>query len=155
MYLKRKIDSFFELWHADAARLPILVKGARQIGKTEAIRHFAENHYDSIVEINFVEQPKYKQITVDGYGAQEVVSAISRLNPDFRFPKGKRTLIFFDEVQEFPDIATSLKFFAQDGQYDVICSGSLLGVHYRKIASVAVGFKVDKDMYSLDFEEFL
>ena len=155
MYLKRRIDSFFELWYADSARLPILVKGARQIGKTEAIRHFAASHYDSIVEINFVEQPKYKQITVDGYGAQEVVSAISRLNPDFRFPKGKRTLIFFDEVQEFPDIATTLKFFAQDGQYDVICSGSLLGVHYQKISSVAVGFKVDKDMYFLDFEEFL
>lgn len=155
MYLKRKIDLFLESWHKDVSRLPILLKGARQIGKTEAVRHFAESHYDSVVEINFVEHPKYKRIAADGYGVQEVVAAISRLNPEFRFLKGKRTLIFFDEVQEFPDIATSLKFFAQDGQYDVICSGSLLGVHYRKIASVAVGFKVDKDMYSLDFEEFL
>jgi len=155
MYIKRKIDDFFVDWYADPARLPLLVKGARQIGKTEAIRHFASKHYDSLVEINFVEQPKYKQITADGYGAQTVVSAISRLNPDFRFPKGKRTLIFFDEIQEFPDVATSLKFFAQDGQYDIICSGSLLGVHYRKISSVSVGFKVDKDMFSLDFEEFL
>lgn len=102
MYLNRKIDRFFASWYADASRLPILVKGARQIGKTEAIRHFATSHYDSIVEINFVEQPKYKQITVDGYGAQEVVSAISRLNPDFRFPQGKRTLIFFDEIQTLP-----------------------------------------------------
>jgi len=155
MYIKRKIDKFLADWHANPERLPLVVKGARQIGKTEAIRHFAASHYDSCVEINFVEQPKYKKIVVDGYGAQTIVSAISRLNPDFRFPRGKRTLIFFDEVQEFPDIATSLKFFAQDGEYDVICSGSLLGIQYKEITSVSVGFKIDKDMFSLDFEEFL
>lgn len=155
MHLKRKIDRFLNQWYSDPKRLPLLVKGARQIGKTESVRYFARAHYESFVEINFVEQPKFKQITLDGYGAQEIVSAISRLNPGFRFPMGKRTLIFFDEIQEFPDIATSLKFFAQNGEYDVICSGSLLGVHYRKISSVSVGFKVDKDMFSLDFEEFL
>ena len=83
------------------------------------------------------------------------MSAISRIDPTLKFPKGKRTLVFFDEIQAFPDIATSLKFFAQDGQYDVICSGSLLGVKYREITSVSVGFKEDKDMFSLDFEEFL
>lgn len=155
MYLKRKIDRFFEDWYSNPSRLPLLVKGARQIGKTEAVRRFAGLHYDSLVEINFAEHPKFKQITVDGYSALEVVAAISRINPDFRFPKGRRTLIFFDEIQEFPDIATALKFFAQNGEFDVICSGSLLGVHYRKISSVSVGYKMDKDMFSLDFEEFL
>lgn len=155
MYIERKIDAYLENWHANPHHLPLLLKGARQIGKTESVRHFAALHYESVVEINFIEQPKFKHITDDGYGAQDIVNAISRINPDFRFPKEKRTLLFFDEIQAFPDIVTSLKFFAQDGQYDIICSGSLLGVNYREITSVAVGFKEDKDMFSLDFEEFL
>ena len=91
----------------------------------------------------------------DGYGAQSIIGAISRIDPSKRFPEGRRTLVFFDEIQEFPDIATSLKFFAQDGRYDVICSGSLLGVHYKHISSVSVGYKVDYDMNGMDFEEFL
>lgn len=155
MYLRRKVDEFLDRWHADAARLPILIRGARQIGKTEAVRQFAKRTYDSLVEVNFVESPKFKSIVQDGYGAQEVVSAISRIESSFKFPRNRRTLIFFDEVQEFPDIATSLKFFAQGGDYDVICSGSLLGIHYRSITSNSVGFKLDYEMSSLDFEEFL
>lgn len=155
MYIKRKIDEYLENWYSNPRRLPLLLKGARQIGKTESIRRFASSHYDSIVEINFIEQSRFRLITSDGYGAKEIVSAISRIDPSLHFPTAKRTLIFFDEIQAFPDIATSLKFFAQDGQYDVICSGSLLGVKYREIASVSVGFKEDKDMFSLDFEEFL
>lgn len=155
MYLKRKTDTFLEKWYADPKRLPIILKGARQIGKTETIRHFAAVHYDSLVEINFVESPKFKLIVQDGYGADDVVSAISRIESSFRFPKGRKTLIFFDEIQEFPDIATTLKFFAENGEYDVICSGSLLGVHYKRITSNSVGFKIDCDMHSLDFEEFL
>ena len=155
MYLKRKIDSYFESWYAMPNRLPLILKGARQIGKTEAVRHFAALHYDSVVEINFIENPKFKVIVQDGYGAEDIVSAISRIESSFHFPKGRRTLIFFDEIQEFPDIATTLKFFAQNGEYDVICSGSLLGVHYRRITSNSVGFKIDCDMHSLDFEEFL
>ena len=155
-YLKRKADSFLEDWYSDENRLPIILKGARQIGKTETVRHFANRHYESVVEINFVEEPKYKRIIEDGYSAQSVVSAISRIDSGKKFlPGGRRTLVFFDEIQEFPDIATSLKFFAQDGRFDVICSGSLLGIHYRKITSNSVGFKIDYDMHSLDFEEFL
>ena len=141
MYIKRKIDEYLENWYSNPRRLPLLLKGARQIGKTESIRRFASSHYDSIVEINFIEQSRFRLITSDGYGAKEIVSAISRIDPSLHFPTAKRTLIFFDEIQAFPDIATSLKFFAQDGQYDVICSGSLLGVKYREIASVSVGFK--------------
>ena len=143
MYIKRKIDTYLDSWYANPHRLPLLLKGARQIGKTESVRRFASSHYDSVVEINFIERPQFKHITADGYGSQEIVSAISRIDPTLKFPKGKRTLVFFDEIQAFPDIATSLKFFAQDGQYDVICSGSLLGVKYREITSVSVGFKED------------
>ena len=153
MYLKRKIDGALEAWY-QGRRLPIILKGPRQVGKTESIRHFAQNRYSSIIEINFVEEPKYKKILDDGYGAQDVINAISRINSRFRFEE-KSTLIFFDEVQKFPDITTSLKFFAQDGRFDVICSGSLLGVHYGQIESNSVGYKTDLEMTSLDFEEFL
>ena len=154
-YIKRKIDAFLDDWHNNKTRLPIILKGARQIGKTETVRHFAQRHYDSFVEINFVEEPKYKRIVDDGYSTQDIVSAITRIDSRKKFLPDRKTLIFFDEVQDFPDIATSLKFFAQDGRFDVICSGSLLGVHYSKITSNSVGFKIDLDMHSLDFEEFL
>lgn len=153
MYLKRKIDKILDEWHS-GRRLPLVLKGPRQVGKTESVRHFAEGRYDSVVEINFYEEPKYRKILDDGYGVQDIVGAISRINSRFKFPPN-RTLLFFDEVQKFPDITTSLKFFAQDGRFDVICSGSLLGVNYREIESNSVGFKVDVDMSSLDFEEFL
>ena len=153
MYLKRKIDAFLEDWHA-GRRLPLVIKGPRQVGKTESVRHFATGRYESVVEINFVSEPKYRKIIADGYRAQDVVNAISRLNSSFRFPEGK-TLIFFDEVQRCPDVSTSFKFFAEDGRFDVIASGSLLGVHYQEIESNSVGYKQDVEMRSMDFEEFL
>ena len=154
MYLKRKIDIYLEEWKADTDRKPLIVRGARQIGKTESIRYFAKKHYESIVEINFVSEPKYKMIVADGYSAADIVKNISRIDPSRKFIPGK-TLIFFDEITEFPDIATSLKFFKLDGQYDVICSGSMLGINYRKIEHNSVGHKTDYTMYSMDFEEFL
>jgi hypothetical protein len=152
-YLKRKIDLYLVNWKANTERKPLIVKGARQVGKTKSIKTFAAANYDSVVEINFVSQPAYKQIVEDGYTPEAIIKNISRLNPAFRFVKD-RTLIFFDEIQEFPDIVTSLKFFAGSG-YDVICSGSLLGIHYREISSISVGYKTEIEMRSLDFEEFL
>ena len=154
LYLKRKIDAFLQNWKLDPERKPLIVRGSRQIGKTESVLHFAKNHYESIIRINFVEEPKYKMITADGYSAADIIKNISRIDPRKRFVEGN-TLLFFDELQEFPDIATSLKFFKLDGRFDVICSGSLLGLHYKKIESNSVGFKTDYTMFSLDFEEFL
>ena len=155
IYLKRKIDDFLLKWKADNDRKPLIVKGCRQIGKTESIRHFAKvAGYDSFIEINFVKDEKYKKIIVDGYTASAIIKNISLLDPSKRFIDCK-TLIFFDEITEFPDIATSLKFFKEDGRFDVICSGSMLGVNYKKIESNSVGYKTDYEMYSLDFEEFL
>lgn len=154
MYFKRKIDGFLTAWRADADRLPLIVRGARQVGKTEAIRHFAASCYEHVVEINFVEEPQYRAVIEEGYKPESVVKLISRLNPEFRFVPG-RTLIFFDEIQAFPDIATTLKFFKQDGRFDVICSGSLLSINYKKVESHSVGYKTDYDMRSFDFEEFL
>ncbi len=154
-YLKRKIDDFLLNWKKDKERKPLIVKGCRQVGKTESIRHFAEiAGYESFIEINFVEEEKYKQIIVDGYNASSIIKNISLLNPIKRFIDGK-TLIFFDEVTIFPEIVTSLKFFKEDGRFDVICSGSMLGTNYQKIESNSVGYKVDYEMFSLDFEEFL
>ena len=154
MYIERKIDDFLNKWHADSNRKPLIIKGARQIGKTESIRHFAHSNYDNFIEINFVDQPQYKQITVDGYTPQNILKNISLIDMSKKFVPG-RTLLFFDELQEFPEIATSLKFFKQDGRFDVICSGSLLGIQYHRIESVSVGYKTDYIMRSLDFEEFL
>jgi hypothetical protein len=154
MYLKRKIDFFLQGWRRLENRLPLIVSGARQVGKTEAIRHFASQAYKHIVEINFVEEPRYKAIIDDGYNPKTIVKCLSKMNPSFIFEPGK-TLIFFDEIQEFPEITTSLKFFKQDGRFDVICSGSLLGIQYHRIESHSVGYKIDYEMRSFDFEEYL
>lgn len=154
VYLERKIDAYLEQWKNDANHKPLIVKGPRQVGKTESIRRFAEQNYQSVIYINFVEEPKYKMITGDGYNTDAIIKNISLLDTSKSFVPQK-TLIFFDELQEFPEIATALKFFKLDGRYDVICSGSMLGINYRKIESNSVGYKTDYEMYSLDFEEFL
>lgn len=154
VYLRRKIDRFLLDWKADSNRKPLIVKGSRQVGKTAAIRHFASANYRSVVEINFVENPKYRAITQNGYSVDEVVKSMSLLDPTLCFIPHE-TLIFFDEIQDHPDIATTLKFFRQDGRFDVICSGSMLGINYRTIESNSVGYKTDYEMHSLDFEEFL
>ncbi len=154
MYLERKIDTFLKSWLKRKNHKPLLVKGARQIGKTESIRHFAKKHYRNVVEVNFVDTPAFKTITAGGYKPDAIVAAISRIDNSLRFVPGE-TLLFFDEVQAHPDITTSLKFFCQDGRYDVICSGSLLGLHYRQIASNSVGYREEFEMQSLDFAEYL
>lgn len=153
-YLKRKIDIFLEDWKSNPDRKPLIVKGPRQVGKTESIRRFGDANYESVIYINFVEEPKYKLIATDGYSADSIVKNISRMDPTKKFVAGG-SLIIFDEMQEFPDIATALKFFKIDGRFDVICSGSMLGINYRKIESNSVGYKSDYEMYSMDFEEFL
>ena len=93
-------------------------------------------------------------ITADGYRAAEIIKNISLLDPSKRFIPGK-TLLFFDEMQDFPNISTALKFFCIDGRFDVICSGSMLGLNYKQIESNSVGYKIDWEMASMDFEEFL
>ena len=154
MYLKRKIDLFLEEWKKDTNRMPLIVKGARQIGKTESILHFAKQNYEKVIYINFALEPKYKTIISDGYDVSSIIKNISLINPDFEFIPNK-SIIIFDEVQELPDIATSLKSFNINRQYDAICSGSMLGINYKKIHSNSVGNKIDYEMFALDFEEFL
>lgn len=154
MYFRRKIDDFLIQWKQDPSHKPLIVKGARQIGKTESILHFANEQYSSVVYINFVLDKKFRMIVSDGYDVDTVIKNISLANPAIRFVAGE-TIIIFDEIQEYPDVATTLKAFRQDGRFDVICSGSMLGINYKKIHSNSVGNKTDYEMFSMDFEEFL
>ena len=152
--LRRKIDAILVEWSANKERMPLIIKGARQIGKTEAISHFAGQHYQNVIAINFVLQKEYRSIFDDGYEVEAILRNISFLNPSLKIEPGN-TLIFFDEIQACPDCATSLKAFKLDGRYDVICSGSLMGISYQEIESNSVGYKEDITMYPLDFEEYL
>lgn len=152
--LKRKIDSFLLKWKDNPHKKPLIIKGARQIGKTRSIEWFAYNNYSNVIQINFVEQPKYKGIFENGFEINEIIKNISLLNPDFIFTPHD-TIFFFDELQACPNCATALKFFKLDGRYDVICSGSLMGINYQEIESNSVGYKEDYEMHSMDFEEFL
>lgn len=153
-YLARKTDVFLQEWKKNPDRYPLIIKGARQVGKTETIRRFAKENYKNVIEINFITEPAYKVIIEEGFSADNITKLISRIDPSKHFEAGE-TLLFFDEIQDFPEIATALKFFKEDGRYDIICSGSLLGVQYHRIASISVGYKTDYQMYSMDFEEFL
>lgn len=152
--LRRKIDDFLLEWKKNPERLPLIIKGARQIGKTASIKHFAEENYKSVISINFVEDKNYKDIFDDGFKVDTIIKNISLKNPNLEFIPNE-TLIFFDEIQECINCATSLKFFKLDGRYNVICSGSLMGINYQEIESNSVGYKEDYEMYSMDFEEFL
>lgn len=152
--LKRKIDKYLTDWKNRSDRKPLIIKGARQIGKTRSVEWFAGQNYASVIEINFIEQTKYREIFNDGFEVDAILKNISLLNPELKFIPGN-TIFFFDELQACPNCATSLKFFKLDGRFDVICSGSLMGISYNEIESNSVGYKEDYEMHSMDFEEFL
>ena len=152
--LKRKIDDYLIEWKKSSNKLPLIVKGARQIGKTNAIRNFGVNNYKTFIEINFALQPQFKTIFEEGFEVDNIIKNITLKMPDLELTENN-TLIFFDEMQECVSTATSLKAFREDGRYDVICSGSLMGINYNEIESNSVGNKEDYIMRSLDFEEFL
>lgn len=103
IYLKRKIDGYLHSWKENPNRKPLIVKGPRQVGKTESILHFAADTYQNVIYINFVEEPKYKLITENGYKPEDVIRNISRMDPSKRFEPGE-TLLFFDELQEYPEV---------------------------------------------------
>ena len=152
--LRRKIDDYLIEWKKSKDRLPLIIKGARQIGKTNAIRNFGKNNYKTYIEINFALQPQFKTIFEDGFEVDNIIKNITLKLPEIELNENN-TLIFFDEMQECVSTATSLKAFKEDGRYDVICSGSLMGINYKEIESNSVGNKEDYIMRSLDFEEFL
>ena len=129
--LERKIDKFLYEWKNNPERKPLIVKGARQIGKTESIRAFGRANYESVLEMNFVLQKKFRNIFDDGYEVDQIIKNITILEPSWKVIPNK-TLLFFDELQKCPDCATSLKSFCQDRRFDVICSGSLMGIYSLK-----------------------
>jgi hypothetical protein len=152
--LKRKITDFLKQWKKTKNKECLLIRGARQIGKTFIIEDFAKSDYESFVEINFEQRPALKSAFEGELTVPEMIKRISLHIPSARFVP-KKTLVFFDEIQSCPKARTSLKFWAEDDNFDVIASGSLLGVNYKAVPSFPVGYERQVDMYSLDFEEFL
>lgn len=152
--MKRKIDEYLIEWKNSDYKMPLIVSGARQIGKTNAIRYFGENNYKYYIEINFIEEAFFQDIFDEGYSVDNVMKRILYHKPLLNYEEGE-TLIFFDEIQKCPNTATCLKFFREDGRFDVICSGSLMGLNYNEIESNSVGNKINYIMRSMDFEEFL
>lgn len=152
--LKRKIYAELLNWKSKKSQECLLVKGARQIGKTFIIEQFGKEQYESYIYLNFYKNPEYKEIFEGALDAKEIYKKISLYVENVRFVEHD-TLIFLDEIQDCPNARTALKFLAIDDHYDVIASGSLLGLHYREMASVPVGYERTMEMFSLDFEEFL
>ena len=155
--LKRKIEDRLRKWKENPDRKPLVIKGCRQCGKTWSVLQFAEAAYEHTVYLNFFENPGYKSVFSDRLEVDYLTMMISALaGPKAVFEPGK-TVIVLDEIQECPEARTALKFFKMDGRYDVIATGSLLGVkgYGGQPASVPVGYETILEMYPLDFEEFL
>ncbi|MCF0225392.1 MAG: ATP-binding protein [Fibrobacter sp.] len=152
--LKRKASESLKKWKNQPNHKALLVKGARQIGKTFSIRQFAQENYKNVVEINFVTQPALKRAFEGELSVNEMIAAISLAMPGVKFLPHE-TLLFLDEIQECPQARTSIKFWVQDGRFDIVESGSMLGINYKEVTSYPVGYETEFEMYSLDFEEFL
>ncbi|GHU60215.1 ATPase AAA [Clostridia bacterium] len=152
--LKRKIITELSAWKNNPDRLCLLVKGARQVGKTFIIRLFAKENYKHSVEINFVENPAYAAIFAGDFDVDTLIKQISLRVPGAELVPGE-TLIFLDEIQLCPRARTALKFLASDKRFDIIASGSMLGINYKDVPSYPVGYVDQLEMHSLDFEEFL
>jgi len=151
--LKRKIYKNLENWKAQRNKKALLIKGARQVGKTTVIRSFGKKNYKHFIEINFEKTPVARQAFAGDKSTDTIILNLSAMGYG-PFVKGE-TLIFFDEIQSCPEARTAIKFLIEDGKYDYIESGSLLGINYRDVSSYPVGFEHQIDMYPLDFEEFL
>lgn len=150
---RRKIISKLTAWKKEMANKALLIKGARQVGKTTIVRQFAKTNYKNFIEINFEQMPTAKQAFEGNLDARTILINLSAMG--FGPLEPGKTLIFFDEIQSCPKARTAIKFLVEDGQYDYIESGSLLGINYKDVSSYPVGFEHELDMFPLDFEEFL
>ena len=156
--LKRKVFNELYAWKEKKEKLKLkkclVVQGARQVGKTYVIEKFGQEAFDEIVSVNFKETPDAAEIFKSDLNVDNLILALRFRFPDKKILPGK-TLIFFDEIQECEEAITSLKFWAQDMRYDVIASGSMLGIDYKRASSYPVGYVDYIQMYGLDLEEFL
>ena len=160
---KRKIENILQSWLDDVSHKPLVVKGVRQCGKTSSVMDFAQKHFKNVVCLDFCEHPEYKKFFSPNLEVDAIVMRITAAMPDAEIEAGK-TCFVFDEIQDCPRARGSLKYFHLDGRYEVICTGSLLGVNGYKTpdekaeeeaASIPVGFEDIVNMYPMDFEEWL
>lgn len=152
--MRRKMADTIREWRKTRGEECLLVKGARQVGKTYIVREVGKSDYESFVEVNFIERPAAREAFEGDLSACEIMKRLSLVVPEASFPTG-RTLLFLDEIQECPNARAALKFLAQDRSIDVVASGSLLGISYKGVPSIPVGYERTETMYGLDFEEFL
>ena len=152
--LRRKMTDCLERWRRSQAEKPkaFLLSGARQTGKTYIVREFARKHYDNFIEVNFLDDEAASTLLADAQGSEDLVARLSLLSG--RPLSAGRTLVFFDEIQASPDMLTMAKFLVEQGRFDLVLSGSLLGVELKGIRSFPVGYLHEERMYPLDFEEF-
>ena len=159
---RRKIEQVLLDWKKNKDKMPIVIKGCRQCGKTFSVLDFARKNYGNVVYLDFFLNPQYKSIFDDSLEIDNILVNISTLLPNVRIVPGD-TCFVFDEIQDCPRARTSLKFFKIDGRFDVICTGSLLGVSGDRsqdpdddrFAPVPVGYEKIVEMYPMDFEEWL
>lgn len=149
--INRKIYGYIREFFTKESKA-LLISGARQVGKTYAIRHVGREIFERVVELNFIENPSLKALFANPRSAKEMLLRLSAYAGG-NLEKGK-TLFFFDEIQECPDIMTAIKFLVDEGSYKYVMSGSLHGVQMKDIRSLPVGYLTEKKMYPLDLEEF-
>lgn len=153
--LRRKIYDKLLAWKNNKGKKDaILLRGVRQCGKTYIVREFGKREYKNFIEINFIERPDMQAVFSGNLDVDNMVQQIKLSMPGCQFIPGE-TLLFLDEIQDVPNARTSLKFWTQDGRFDCIASGSLLGMDYKKEVSIPVGYEQQLIMRTLDFEEFI
>lgn len=153
--LRRKIYDKLLAWKNSAGKKDaVLLRGVRQCGKTYIVREFGKREYKNFIEINFIERPDMQAVFSGNLDVDSMVQQIKLSMPGCQFIPGE-TLLFLDEIQDVPNARTSLKFWTQDGRFDCIASGSLLGIDYKNEVSIPVGYEQQIIMRTLDFEEFL
>ena len=155
--LNRKINNVLSEWKKNPNRKPIIIKGVRQCGKTYAVLEFAKANYRHVLYINFLEDKRAKQVFAESLKAEHIISGLSALYGSEVPLIPRETCIIFDEIQQCPDARAALKFLCIDGRFDILCTGSLLGVsgYVSEVPSIPVGYEHIVDMYPLDFEEWL
>ena len=160
---KRKIECQLESWLDDSAHKPIIIKGVRQCGKTCSVKDFAKKHFKNVVYLDFREHPEYKKFFIPNLDVDSIIMRITAAMPDAEI-EPRNTCFIFDEVQDCPRARGALKYFHLDGRYEVMCTGSLLGVNGYKTkeeqeeeeaSSIPVGFEEIVNMHPMDFEEWL
>ena len=153
--LRRKIYDKLLAWKNNKGKKDaILLRGVRQCGKTYIVREFGKREYKNFIEINFIERPDMQAVFSGNLDVDSMVQQIKLSMPGCQFIPGE-TLLFLDEIQDAPNARTSLKFWTQDGRFDCIASGSLLGIDYKNEVSIPVGYEQQLIMRTLDFEEFI